>query len=95
MVTTGSENLGPQPASPSGGRRQAFRLDDPSGIVVGDWLRDLGRFRCVRTTERVPGQIRAEDTIVVRFVPEAGIEDWPLGFPARTGVTVWRDVNES
>jgi hypothetical protein len=96
MVTRQSQAFDREQVCPLDGHRQTLLLDDPSEIVEGDWLRDLGTFRRVRVVEHIaPDRIGVGGMFVVRFVSQPGVADWPLGITSRTKVTVWRDLGAS
>jgi hypothetical protein len=45
--------------------------------------------------ERVSDVIGSKVMLVVRFVSQPGVPDWTLGIPARTKVTVWRELERA
>ncbi|HTJ66941.1 MAG TPA: hypothetical protein VL551_05370 [Actinospica sp.] len=64
----------------------------PREIRPGDWLRDLGTLRQVETVEQSACALTHDRIVVVRFVPQSGVEDLALSLPGTvTAVTVWRE----
>ena len=62
----------------------------PDEIRSGDWLRDLGTLRQVRSVEKPSSATRSHRLFVLRFVSAPGVEDLTLGIPSTVTITIWR-----
>lgn len=67
-------------------------LVDPGEIRAGDWMRDLGRLRQVKSVERIPVPVALG--VLVRFGDNADGVWSTLSVPDGVTVTVWRRVGE-
>ena len=63
----------------------------PSEIKPGDWLRDLGRLRQVKSVETMEDTLQPETLHLIHFVDEQTADYGSLGVRALTRVTIWRD----
>ena len=64
----------------------------PGEIRAGDWLRDLGSLRQVKSVEESPAAGGSGRFFVVCFVSAPGIEDRALSVPDSVTVTIWRPM---
>lgn len=64
----------------------------PSTIEVGDWVRDLGKYRQVKSVEALGDHVISSKRYSVCFTDDAEGEYPTLGIPESVSVTVWREV---
>lgn len=64
----------------------------PSKIEVGDWMRDLGRYRQVKSIEALEDPVTPSTVYSVCFADDADGDYPTLGVPEAVPVTVWREA---
>ena len=71
----------------------------PSEIRAGDWMRDLGRLRQVKTIEALSNGIDREDVeaessalYVIRFTDEPNGDFGTMGLWEAFSATIWREL---
>lgn len=64
----------------------------PSKIEVGDWMRDLGRYRQVRSIEVLEGVVMPSTLYSVCFTDDDADDCLTLSIPEAVPVTVWREL---
>lgn len=67
-------------------------LDDPRGIMPGDWLADLGTLRQVEYVDTIGVAVGNGVVHIVHFVRQEGIENMARGFSDGASLTVWRSA---
>jgi len=78
------------------GKSEFYQLTiRPSKIEAGDWLRDLGRYRQVRSVEPLKGVAMPSTLYSVCFTDDGGGDCPTLSIPEAVPVTVWRELRQS
>jgi hypothetical protein len=72
-------------------RRQQLNVA-PAEIQPGDWLRDLGRLRQVKSVEALDDEISPETLHLIHFTDDQGSRSGSLGVRSVTRITVWREL---
>jgi hypothetical protein len=77
---------------PFGPELRQHALGDPSGIMPGDWLADLGTLRQVDYVDMIGVAVGDGSVHIVHFVHQDGIENMARGFSNGASLTVWRST---
>jgi len=92
MTTPAVETDEPPWVQPFGPELRQYVLDDPRGIMPGDWLVDLGTLRQVESVDMIGVAGGSGVVHIVHFVQQDGVENLVRGFSDGASLTVWRSM---